>query len=76
MVDDSKWRGDNGTFKSRYLNQLEKMLKKELSKSKIKANPHIESRIRLLKRQYNIICEMITTKNSFEWNNQEKCMNA
>ena len=76
MVDDSKWRGDNGTFKSRYLNQLEKMLQKELLESNIKVDPHIESRVRLLKRQYNTICEMITIGSGFRWNDQEKCVTA
>ena len=76
MAYDSKWKGDNGTFRSGYLDQLEKILKKELPELKIKVGPHIESRIRLLKRQYNVICEMITTESDFEWNDQKKCMSA
>ena len=54
--------------------QLEKMLKKELPESHIKANLHIELMVRLLKRQYNAICEMITTRNIFGWNDEENCM--
>ena len=50
MADDPKWKVDNGTCKSGYLSQLEKMLEKELFESKLKADPHIESRVRLLKR--------------------------
>ena len=50
MTDDPKWKGDNGTFRLRYFSQLEKTLEKELPESHIKANPHIESRVRLLKR--------------------------
>ena len=76
MVDDLKWKGDNGTFGSGYLSQLEKMLEKELSESNIKADPHIKSTIRLLKRQYNVICEIITTGSGFKWNDQEKCVTA
>ena len=30
MLDDSKWKGDNGIFRSWYLSQLEKMLEKVL----------------------------------------------
>ena len=52
------------------------MLEKEFSESNIKTDSHIESRIRLLKRQYNVICEMITTESDFEWNDQKKCMSA
>ena len=52
------------------------MLDKELPESKIKADQHIESRIKLLKRQYNAICEMIMTGSGFEWNDEEKCVIA
>ena len=50
MVDDPKWKRDNGAFRSGYLSQLEKMLEKELLESHIKADPDIDSRVRLLKR--------------------------
>ena len=51
-------------------------MEKEFLKSHIKIDPHIESKVGLLKRQYNAICEMITTGSGFEWNDQEKCMTA
>ena len=76
MADDPKWKGDNGTFRSGYLSQLEKMLEKELFESHIKTDPHIESRVRLLKRQYNAICEMITIGSGFEWNDQRQMHNC
>ena len=66
------WNDYNGTYHS----QLKIMLNKELPESKIKADPHIESRIKLLKRQYNVICEMITIGSGFRWNDEEKCMIA
>ena len=49
-------------------------MEKKLLESNIKADPHIKSRIKLLKKQYNAICEMITIRSSFRWNDQEKCM--
>ena len=52
------------------------MLKKEFPESHIKADLHIESRVSLLKKQYNAICEMITTRNGFGWNDEEKCVTA
>ncbi|XLU41703.1 hypothetical protein S245_036517, partial [Arachis hypogaea] len=37
------------------------------------ANPHIESRVKLLKRQYFTIVEMMgTTGSGFGWNDKEK----
>ena len=74
MADDPKWKGNNGTFRSGYLSQLEKILEKELTESNIEADPHIESKVRLLKRQYNAIYEMITTRSGFGWNNDDKCV--
>ena len=76
MAIDPKWKGNNGTFRLGYLSHLEKMLNKELPKSKIKNDPHIESRIMLLKRQYNVICNMIMTRSGFGWNDEEKCVTA
>ena len=52
------------------------MLKKELLESHIKADPHIESKVRLLKRQYSSICEMITTRSGFGWSDEENCVTA
>ena len=52
------------------------MLEKEFLESHIKVDPHIESRVRVLKRQNNVICEMITTKSGFEWNDEDKCVIA
>ena len=68
IADDPKWERDNGTFRPGYLNLLEKMLVKELLELKLKANPYIESRTKLLNRQYNAICEIITTRSGFKWN--------
>ena len=52
------------------------MLERELPKSKIKADLHIKSRLRLLKRQYNVISKMINIGSGFEWNDEEKCVTA
>ncbi|MFQ6666178.1 hypothetical protein Gotur_032636 [Gossypium turneri] len=42
-------------FKTGYLNELEKMLEKALLNAMLKARPNIESRIRLLKRDWSIV---------------------
>ncbi|XP_044481983.1 uncharacterized protein At2g29880-like [Mangifera indica] len=70
------WKADNRTFKVGYLVQLEKMMKERLSSSGLKATPHIESRVKLLKRQYNAINEMIENGSGFGWNDEEKCVTA
>ncbi|XVF86106.1 hypothetical protein PTKIN_Ptkin18bG0014500 [Pterospermum kingtungense] len=52
------------------------MIEKDLPNSYIKSEPHIESRVRLLKRQYNAISDMLTLGSGFGWNDIEKCITA
>ncbi|KAK8562280.1 hypothetical protein V6N12_010364 [Hibiscus sabdariffa] len=73
---DPHWKGDNGTFRSGYLSYIEKMLVTKLPTAQIRANPHIESRVKLLKRQYNALSEMLNIGSGFGWNEEEKCLTA
>ncbi|GMJ04758.1 hypothetical protein HRI_004144900 [Hibiscus trionum] len=73
---DPHWKGDNGTFRSGYLSYIEKMLATKLPTAQIRANPHIESRVKLLKRQYNTLSEMLNIGSGFGWNEEEKCLTA
>ncbi|KAK8490605.1 hypothetical protein V6N11_038063 [Hibiscus sabdariffa] len=73
---DPHWKGDNGTFRSGYLSYIEKMLVAKLPTAQIRANPHIESRVKLLKRQYNALSEMLNIGSGFGWNEEEKCLIA
>ena len=44
--------------------------------SNLKATPHIESRCKLLKRQFHAINEMVNHSSGFRWNDVEKCITA
>ncbi|GMJ03047.1 hypothetical protein HRI_003973900 [Hibiscus trionum] len=52
------------------------MLATKLPTAQIRANPHIESRVKLLKRQYNALSEMLNIGSGFCWNEEEKCLTA
>ncbi|MFQ6655589.1 hypothetical protein Gotur_026083, partial [Gossypium turneri] len=56
-------------FKAGYLNELEKILEKALPNIMLKARPNIESRIRLLKRDWSIVYDMLNGQNNsgFGW---------
>ena len=49
LVTQGSWRADNGTFRSGYLQQLKKLMEEKLHGCGLKATPHIEYRIKLLK---------------------------
>ncbi|XVF50897.1 hypothetical protein PTKIN_Ptkin04bG0140200 [Pterospermum kingtungense] len=49
------------------------MMESRLPDSKLKAIPHIESKVKLMKKQYNAIAKMLTVESGFGWNNVEKC---
>ncbi|MFQ6656534.1 hypothetical protein Gotur_026589 [Gossypium turneri] len=62
------FNADTG-FKADYLNKLEKMLEKALPNVMLKARPNIKSRIRLLKREWSIVYDMLNGQNNrgFGW---------
>ncbi|KAI3467597.1 hypothetical protein Pfo_024260 [Paulownia fortunei] len=67
------WKRENGIFKSGYTAALERKLKSRLPGCNIKASPHIESRLKLLKRQYDAITEMQRAA-GMQWDNKENIL--
>ncbi|KAG6492893.1 hypothetical protein ZIOFF_047863 [Zingiber officinale] len=70
---DSAWKSENA-FRTGYFVHLEKLMAAKLSSSSLKATPHIESRYKLLKRQFHAITEMLNHSSGFGWNDVEKCI--
>ncbi|MED6109448.1 hypothetical protein PIB30_117045 [Stylosanthes scabra] len=69
----TSWKCHNGTFKSGYAKHLEKMLREKIPECNLKASPHIESRVKLLKKHYFAIVEMVgATGSGFGWNDKDK----
>lgn len=52
---------------------LEKLVQSRIPNSPMKADPHIESRVKTLKKQYHVILEMLQAS-GFGWDDTEKCM--
>ncbi|XP_031099367.1 uncharacterized protein At2g29880-like [Ipomoea triloba] len=64
-------------FKVGYLTELEKMLAIKLPNLNIKAKPHIESRIKTLKKEWSIVHDLLTNNNSgFGWDDERKVVTA
>ncbi|PPD82820.1 hypothetical protein GOBAR_DD20249 [Gossypium barbadense] len=71
------FNADTG-FKAGYLNELEKMLENALHNAMLKARPNIESRIRLLKRDWSIVYDMLNGQNTsgFGWDEHRQLVVA
>lgn len=75
IANSGKWKANNGTFKPGYLQHLEKLMHEKIPRCGLKAQPHIDSRIKILKKQYHAISEMLGhSASGFEWNEEEKCV--
>ena len=66
-----KIKCDNG-FKLRTILQVEKLLKENLLNSGLKASPYMESCVKTLKRQFNVIIDMLTHGSGFLWDYEKK----
>ncbi|OMP07046.1 hypothetical protein COLO4_07669 [Corchorus olitorius] len=75
ISNDTKWRADNGTFRTGYLAELERKMHARIPGTDVKGQPHISSRIKLWKRQYGEILKMMGDKGSgLGWHEQDKCI--
>ncbi|XP_048500636.1 uncharacterized protein At2g29880-like isoform X2 [Beta vulgaris subsp. vulgaris] len=71
LVDLGGWKTDNGQFKNGAFAKLETLMKQKLPECEKKAKPHIESRVKLLRKQYDAISEMLSPSASgFGWNEE------
>ena len=66
-----KIKCDNG-FKPRTFLQMEKLLEEKLPNSGLKASPYIELCVKTLKRQFNVIMDMLTHGSGYLSNNEKK----
>ena len=72
-----KYKADRG-FKPGYFLAVERGLQAKLPGRGIKANPHIESIIKLLRSHFNVIYDMLYGANTsgFGWDPLNKCVVA
>ncbi|KAJ8630543.1 hypothetical protein MRB53_023866 [Persea americana] len=68
MVNAGTHKDDNG-FKLGFLGVIEAVLKQKLPGSGIKAKPHIDSRIKTMKKDFRVVYDMLNGKNcsGFGW---------
>nr|XP_028950035.1 uncharacterized protein LOC103425109 isoform X2 [Malus domestica] len=69
----AKGHRENRTFKAGTLTLIEKGLCSLCPASGLKASPHVESKMKILKKQHCIIDDMLN-QNGFGWNDLKKCV--
>lgn len=67
-----KWTADNG-FKAGFFTLIEKELTKLLPNTDIRANPHIDSKVKYWKTTYNLITDILRVS-GFYWSDVNKCI--
>ncbi|KAL3532813.1 hypothetical protein ACH5RR_006334 [Cinchona calisaya] len=77
LANTRKYNVDNG-FKLGHYTAVEKMLSVSLPDSKLKAEPHIASRMKTLKKHFNIVHDMLCGPNSsgFGYDDNNKYVNV
>ncbi|KAJ9549302.1 hypothetical protein OSB04_021845 [Centaurea solstitialis] len=77
MTNSGGFKADNG-FKTGYLQHLEEMLKVSLPNSGLSATPHILSKIKTIKRDWQCVYDMVNGSNTsgFGYDSERKCVTA
>ncbi|XBI02554.1 hypothetical protein VPH35_131075 [Triticum aestivum] len=70
-MNDSSWKVDTG-HKSGYLTYIEKEMAKVLPHADLKADPHIRSKVKILKKQLSYVLEIMQNGSGFGWDNEKK----
>ncbi|CAO2836033.1 unnamed protein product [Amaranthus hypochondriacus] len=71
LLDLGGWKADNGQFKSGSYAKLETLILQKLPNTEKKAKPHIESRVKILRKHFDAITDMLNAS-GFGWNDKEK----
>ncbi|XP_061341923.1 uncharacterized protein LOC133288223 [Gastrolobium bilobum] len=73
----SSWKGENG-FKPGFSGAVEKLMHQRIPGCTLRGIPHITSRVKLLKKHYNAIAEMIggSGGSGFGWNDAKKMIDV
>ncbi|KAL3638032.1 hypothetical protein CASFOL_018480 [Castilleja foliolosa] len=67
-----KWKSENG-FKNGYMNRLEETLVEKIPNCGLKAEPHIESRLKHWSEKYCAMAEMLGNS-GFNWDSERKVL--
>ena len=73
MKNTTGYKADNG-FKPGYAIHLETLLKESLPDSGLLAKPHIESRIKTMKKDWQVVYDMLNSTSGFGYDTEKNCV--
>nr|GEW27231.1 protein ALP1-like [Tanacetum cinerariifolium] len=73
MKNTKGYKADNG-FKPGYAMHLETLLKEALPDSGILAKPHIESRLKTMKQDWQVVYDMLNSTSGFGYDKEKNCV--
>ncbi|KAF5947160.1 hypothetical protein HYC85_013117 [Camellia sinensis] len=66
-----KWKLDNNQFRAGFYNECEKKILSAFPGTDLRATPHIDSKIKLCRKQYNTLQDMLKIS-GFGWDDEQK----
>ncbi|CAL5391579.1 unnamed protein product [Camellia sinensis] len=66
-----RWKFDNNQFRTGFYNECEKKILSTFPGTDLRATPHIDSKIKLWRKQYNILQDMLKIS-GFGWDDEQK----
>ncbi|XP_074299547.1 uncharacterized protein LOC141630674 [Silene latifolia] len=73
LLDLGGWKADNGQFKNGAYSKIATLLEEKLPGCGKRDKPHIESRVKTLRKQFDAITDMLSPQASgFSWNDEQK----
>ncbi|CAL5336750.1 unnamed protein product [Camellia sinensis] len=66
-----RWKFDNNQFRVGFYNECEKKILSTFPGTDLRATPHIDSKIKLWRKQYNILQDMLKIS-GFGWDDEQK----
>ena len=71
IASNPRWKLDNNQFRAGFYNECEKKILSAFPRTDLRATPHIDSKIKLWRKQYNTLQDMLKISD-FGWDDEQK----
>ncbi|KAF5933460.1 hypothetical protein HYC85_029631 [Camellia sinensis] len=71
IASNPRWKLDNNQFRAGFYNECEKKILSDFPGTDLRASPHIDSKIKFWRKQYNALQDMLNMS-GFGWNDEQK----